>query len=647
MKPLKRSPYLWTFLLFVAALLPRLFDLGQFLTSDEKTNIFLAGSAVVQAFLRGDWAGTYWHFYPGVTMSWADALGMVAQWLWERLTGATNLPLSAFVEGDIRHLLIATRLPYAALTAAFVPAVYHLLRRWLSPAGDGDFPAHALSLGAALVIAFDPFFLAHSRVVHADAPVAVFMTLSALAWFLYLRDGGRRMLVFSAVMGSLAALTKAPGQFMAPFVVVTALGDWALAGWRARRPDWRHFRRRLLDVTLWGAAALVIFVAVWPAMWSDPVGTVTRMLSETLGKADEGHLVYFMGRPTTDPGLWFYLYVIPFRMTPLTSLGAALSLGILFVPLWRKRPGKNNVSLLPTPYSLLLLLLWFYTLTLLLFGDLSPKKQDRYLLPLFPVLDVLAVMGWFGLTHYALRTTRHALRATYSVVAALLILVQAAIALPWHPYYLAYFNPLMGGLPRAVQTTLVGWGEGLEQAAAYLNQKPDAESLYVAVTPSQTFLPYFRGRGENFYTNDVALRADYVIIYRAQQQRLAPSPEIVREYMRRQPEKVITIKGVPYAWIFRNDPLIFRDVPPDAALVNIGFGEVMRLAGYRLDAAGDALTVDLFWHALPPIETATGPCHEERVENFTATVCPRLNYAVSVRVAAPDGAVIAQHDGWP
>ncbi|RME47245.1 MAG: hypothetical protein D6796_07920, partial [Caldilineae bacterium] len=75
MKRLKRFPLYGTIILFLLALLPRLFDLGQFLTSDEKTNIFLAGSAVVQAFLRGDWAGTYWHFYPGVTMSWADALG--------------------------------------------------------------------------------------------------------------------------------------------------------------------------------------------------------------------------------------------------------------------------------------------------------------------------------------------------------------------------------------------------------------------------------------------------------------------------------------------------------------------------------------------------------------------------------------------
>ena len=230
----------------------------------------------------------------------------------------------------------------------------------------------------------------------------------------------------------------------------------------------------------------------------------------------------------------------------------------------------------------------------------------------------------------------------------------------------------MGGLPRAVETTLVGWGEGMEQVADYLNQKSNAETLYVASTPSQTLLPYFKGSGENFYTNDVALRSDYVVIYRAQQQRLAPSPEIVREYLSREPEHVVEIHGVPYAWIYPNRPLIFSDVPADYTLTNIGFGEIMRLAGYQLSAVSgqqpalsltngsfvpsatlrtsirhSPFAVSLVWHALPPIEQDRGPCYPEKVENVIATICPRIDYTVSVRVIAPDGSVVAQHDSYP
>jgi len=497
-----------------------------------------------------------------------------------------------------------------------------------------------------LVVAFDPFFLAHSRVVHGDAPVSVFMTLSVLALYLYWRDDGWKMLVFSAAMGGLAALTKAPGEFMAPFVLLGALLAWGWDCRQTRRVDWSAARRRLLDMVIWGTVALAVFVVLWPSMWVAPIGTVQEMLAETFGKVDEGHLVYFLGQPTKDPGVWFYLTVIPFRLTPLTSIGVLLSLGVLLYQTITLKKAEPDSPLLRTSYPLLLLL-WLYAITLLLFGNLSPKKQDRYLLPLFPVLDVLAVLGWAGLVSGFRCRVLGSKRTVQNLIMLGLVVGQAAIALPWHPYYLSYFNQLLGGLPRAVNTTLVGWGEGMEQAAAYLNQKPNAADLYVASTPAQTFLPYFKGRGENFYTNDVALRADYVIIYRAQQQRLAPSPEIVREYMRRTPEKVITIKGVPYAWIYRNTPLIFGAVPDWGVLTNIGFGDVMRLAGYHVEQTDGVLVVDLFWHALPPIENDRGACYETVVEDVRTTICPRKNYAVSVRLVSSAGAVIAQHDGWP
>lgn len=221
------------------------------------------------------------------------------------------------------------------------------------------------------------------------------------------------------------------------------------------------------------------------------------------------------------------------------------------------------------------------------------------------------------ITHYALR------------VAPLLVVLVVAHAYPVvaaYPYYLAYFNPLLGGLPRAVETTLVGWGEGMEQAAAYLNRQPNAESLYVAAVPSQTLLPYFRGTGQNFYTNDVALRADKVVLYISQVQRLAPSPEIVRYFQSREPEHVVTVRGQPYAWIYPGPEFITAQLPGSAKPANIGFGDQLRLAGYETSPKDAAVEVTLHWHALEPMS---------------------VDYTISVRLLAADGGRLAQHDGWP
>lgn len=595
--------------LLIIALLPRLPGLDSFLTSDEQTNIYLAGSDVIAAFLRGDFRGTYWHFYPGVTMSWLDAVGLIGQYGFDWLTGVPVPPLSDYLYRDLRSLMVAARLPYALLTAAAVPLVYGLARQLLPP---------AIALLGALFLAFDPFFLAHSRVVHGDAPVAVFMTLSLLSLLIYFHSPLSfpfpfSLLSLSAISGGLAALTKAPGQFMALFMVGLTVG-YAIVNWPPhRRPIVPHLATYTLPVVIWGLVSLMTFIILWPAMWVDPAGTIHQMLAETFGKVNEGHLVYFWGEPTLDPGPWFYPYVIPFRLTPLTLLGCLFA-GLMLI--W---PGRSTKPLG---------LLWLYVISLLIFGLLSPKKQDRYLLPLFPILDLLAAIGWLGLLELIIQfrpfQNRRFLRPT---MAGFLLLLHSLPVITYYPYYLAYFNPLMGGPSRASQTTLMGWGEGMAQAAAYLNRKPSAAELYVASTPSQTFLPYFVGQGENFYTNDIAFRADYVILYLAQRQRFAPSPEIVRYFEAQTPEKVIFIQDVPYVAIYRNQKRILSDIPADAIPLNIGLETVMRLAGYQLSKPTPSeFKLTLYWHALSDMQQ---------------------NYTISVRLVAADGRWLIQRDSWP
>ncbi|RME79138.1 MAG: phospholipid carrier-dependent glycosyltransferase [Chloroflexi bacterium] len=612
-------------LLFLLALAPRLPGLSRFLTSDEPDSVRMAGANVITAFLQGNWRGTYWHFYPGVTMSWLDALGLGSQYLWQKLTGQPVPPFADYLYGDILSLITAARLPYALLTAASIPAIYWLASRLLP---------RRVALIAALLLAVEPFFLAHSRVVHGDAPVTVFMAVSTLAFFVagqrtvpasirtpgdFFRQPGFRYLLLSAVAGGLAALTKAPGQFMALFVIGMSL-VYAAVGLRRTPADRSAVLRCWAAVIAgWGVVSLAVFVLLWPSMWADPVGTIRQMLEETFGKVNAGHLVYFMGHPTLNPGPWFYPVVITLRTSPVTLVGVGLSLLWLWPRLGRR---------LSPPESRLnpVVLLWLFVISLLLFGDLSPKKQDRYLLPLFPFLDLLAAAGWGAV--FGFRFSFFKSRRAAGLLTAGLLAVHALPVFTYYPYYLTYFNPLLGGPTRAAEITLIGWGEGMEQAAAYLNTKPNADRLYVASTPSQTLLPYFRGRGENFYTNDIAFRADYVVLYIAQVQRLAPSPEIVRYYLAQEPETVITIHGLPYARIYRSQKRILPDIPASAVPVNIGLEDKMRLAGYRFDPASgeNPLRFTLYWHALAPIEA---------------------NYAVSVRARAANGDLLAQRDSWP
>ena len=78
--------------------------------------------------------------------------------------------------------------------------------------------------------------------------------------------------------------------------------------------------------------------------------------------------------------------------------------------------------------------------------------------------------------------------------------------------YLAWYNPLLGGPRQAADTLPVGWGEGLEEAAEYLNTQPDAEELTVATGGVPGMAPKFRGRTLPL-TSASLIEADYVVVY--------------------------------------------------------------------------------------------------------------------------------------
>lgn len=632
--------WVWPAALFGLALAPRLPGLRLFLTTDEP---FFAGQAadVVTALLRGDFTATYWHFYPGLTMMWLDGLGVALQWGQAHLFGQAPEPFSQFIRRDIVELLVALRMPYALLSALYVVAVYLLVQRLAD---------QRVALIGALFVAFDPFVLAHSRVAHGDGPVTVFMGVTVLAFALHLHRGAagggpdsrsargtsvNGWLVLSAVCGGLAALTKSPGPFVLPFVVLVGLGDWVVG--HARRREGVTLRRRLAELAIWGMLAGAVFFCLWPALWTDPVGTLGRMFEETFGKVEAGHLVFYMGQPTLDPGVWFYPYVIAFRLTPVIWLGLlAAAVAAVWTTFARPRAACGGTTAQAgatdacrgSTARRLIAVSGLFVVGLLLFGLLSPKKQDRYLLALFPFLDLLAAWGlvWCGdrlVARVAQARRGIAVGVTMGII---LVAAHAYPVLTAYPYYLAYFNPLLGGLPRAVETTLVGWGEGMEQVADYLNLHPTAERETVAAVPVQTLLPYFRGSGENFYTNDVALRADRVVLYVSQVQRLAPSPEIVRHFRAMEPEHVVTVLGVPYAWVYPGPKAITADLPPEAAPVDRAAGDDLRLAGYTLDTAAAEVSVTLFWQARQVMIT---------------------DYSISVRLVGTDGRRLVQHDNWP
>ncbi|NLE77370.1 MAG: hypothetical protein GX605_11545, partial [Chloroflexi bacterium] len=392
---------------------------------------------------------------------------------------------------------------------------------------------------AALFMALDPFLIGHARVLHTDGPETAFLTLSLLALLVALRpDEGQSpppmgWLFLSGLLAGWAVLAKAPAAIMAPFAIL--LMAWQLSRDRglSRKSLWRLAQAGLV----WGAAAAAGFFVGWPAMWVDPIGTLQKMLGLAGRFARTPHIDnFFLGQHLRDPGPLFYPLSLAMRTTPVVWLGL---LGAL--PLLRRRQPRT------LPLGALILFVCFYGAAM----SVGAKKFERYLLPVYPVLAMVAAAGWAQIGVWAARVRpRGGARATTAVAAvvALAAAAQAVSALPYQPHYLVYANPLLGGPPQAAQWLPIGWGEGLEEASSYLQSLSDAQVTALWAVPA--FSPVYPGQVLRLTEANLAL-ADHVIVYIGDVQ--FGSPLIDQFHPRQEPAYTVNLHDVDYAWVYRQE----------------------------------------------------------------------------------------------
>jgi hypothetical protein len=372
----------------------------------------------------------------------------------------------------------------------------------------------------------------------------------------------------------------------------------------------------LRSLIIGGASALALFVLLWPAMWVNPVGSLAQILTAAGDYAAEGHLkpTFFAGEIYAgDPGFWFYPITYLWRSTPITWIGLAMAL----VGLIGRVPPLHSRRVRGVLGALLL-----YALCFMLFMNIGAKKFDRYLLPSYLPLELIAGAGWAVALNLAQR--RGAKQGTLRflpLTAASILVAQALFALPTFPYYLTYYNPLMGGAARAPEVMMIGWGEGADEAGRYLDGKADASELRVASGYTNGPLSYFFG-GQTLpltFWHD----ADYAAVFVQDWQRQLPSRKSAAYFQQLRAEKTITLDGIDYAHLYN-----LRDAPLPAYVTD--WGGVIRLVTFQLPAA-----------MILPGETVRA------VFNLVNQAPIDTNLNVLVRVVGQDGVEIARAEGWP
>ena len=603
---IKFSPLLSS--IFLISFLLRILKITVPLNIDE-VSWLSRGTLFFKFLFEGNLADTFLRHHPGVTNMWLYGSGMLLNCGFNQLfPGWLDMKQSTDLAGCLNKitpweipisLYVVPRLLQAVITSACMVAIYVLAKRLLG---------QTVALVAIVLLILEPFFLGYQRLLTTDALQADLSVLGLLLLLLYLRgDSDRRFLIASGALMGLATAAKIPTLFILPgvamWIILIELGLWQTNF----RP--RGWKRQIIDMCLWLMTISTIMYLIWPAMWVAPLETLNKLQGGLSEEADIGHL-FFLGEVTDSPGLVFYPLVLAYRLSPAVQVGLLVCFVVLLVP-------KLRSSCKKTPELMALVLV---TLCVLVFLSSINRKYDRYLLLAYPELILLAGAGWISLFVWVKRnrklqqllppwmgctrgrTTKDFKRAILMVGLQIIVLVSQ------YPYYLTYYNPLLGGTKVAQNVFMMGQGEGLERVAYWLNQLPQPKNITVASWYAGALVPYFQGQVLDFRDEpNNLIQANRVVDYINGIQRQWLQPYLFSYFKVQKPLYQVSVHGVDYARVYPGVTPLLEDLKHIQFPLSFSFGDQVSLLGYDAITSeikpGEDLIVAFYWkflHPLPP-----------------------------------------------
>lgn len=547
----KYSEWLAILGLLIAFLLPRLIGLAEFATLDEPYWL-VSGSNFYYALGQRDFGNTVWDYHPAVTTMWIIALVLMLYFPAYRGQGQgyfyvyKEWKYEAFLQEYGKHAVDV--LKYSRLVQVILLAILFILLYWLMK----KVLDKRLAVVALLFMSFDPFFLGHSRLLTHEALLSLFLlvSLTSLAVYLYSEDKFGYV-VLSAIAASLAQLTKSSGIVLFPVVFLMLV----IKIWQERKsaPLIKTILQQLKVLSIWLVILVLVYFALWPAMWVRPEA-LREVYGNALSYAFKGARLSTAQNLGDAPlafnakGIRFYVETMLWRTTPLMWLGLITSFLMIF--------RKGFLANLGKLYVAFVTIIGF--LMPLMFATLRGRDSAHYILLTYLVFDLCATLGLLALFDWI---TKNKVWLS-NLIFALLLTFQSLSVFGFYPYYYTYYNPIMEARQPGVQNGNFGYGEGLDLAAKYLNQKPDARNLTVFAYWGDGLFSYFSNSHtimlvNNYYKPELKKelladlrRSDYIVIYYQPQKSFVRVMNVVNALKPYPPEHVIWMNGIEYIRIY-------------------------------------------------------------------------------------------------
>jgi 4-amino-4-deoxy-L-arabinose transferase-like glycosyltransferase len=549
----------WSGLVILVCLLvliipSRVIGIDKFVTYDEPWWV-ISGSNYYYALTHRDFANTIYDYHPAVMTTWMVTGGMLSYFPEYRGFGqgyfdVRKSQFETFMRDHGKETIILvrnSRLIQASLLIILALLGFYLLQLLVDR--RAAFLAIVLAMNA-------PYYLGFSRLLTHEGMLSMFVLVSLLGMQVYIGKGQKlRYLFISGAAFGLAQLTKSSSLVVAPLVGLMLLVNFFKQDGTAISA---RFWSAAKSFVIWFGVAAFVFVVLWPGMWVAPGKMLYEIYGNAFSYAFQGARLevtqelqpsnFNLGNGISGSLSFLNSWVV--ASTSISWIGLVLALFLLF---------SKNRELPSSPVRSTMIYLGILAgLFILMFGVAQGRNAPYYILSSFVSLDVISGMGW-GYLLVWLQRRWFVFRRVY-VQAALMLLViglQLASGISYYPYYITYKNPMVAG-PSAY-----GYGVGMDQAAAYLAQKPDAgQKVAYAYLGIGSFSYFYPGETRIFKKVYLANReydsvikdmhdSDYLVVYSAIQNREPESEMFLHLIEDIQPEKIILINDEEYARIYR------------------------------------------------------------------------------------------------
>ncbi len=398
-------------LVFLATRIP---FLGYDEINPDAVNWHLRSEQFIVGLKSGDLLKTYQHYHPGVTLMWIMGVPI-------ELYRQVHPQDRVYTEDNFltQHQIAK----YFLVLTQFVLSVILIFAL-------RDVLGFMKSLLATSLFSFEPWFLGNSRLLHMDVLLTLFVALALTYGYNYYVHRVSKYVVFSGFFAGLAFLTKSVGILAAGFV-----GAFLLVSAFNNRSSLKPIVRFLGMLVI---STVVTIFTLFPALWVNPKFVLTDIYNEGLRIGTRrGHEQVLLGETVDAAGPEFYPIVLALKTSPVVWLG----LGLFVFVLVKNRRRIQSSDKMFALYLTVFYLLYFIGMTV------ASKKIDRYMVPLFPWLGIMASIGVVqALNDVKGRVGKIGLNFSLALVTGICS-IYPLISL--YPYYFTYTNFIFGSANNA------------------------------------------------------------------------------------------------------------------------------------------------------------------------------------------------------